>query len=80
MSPSPRLSHNVPVLLAGPGLRILRSDVLNLGAVSGFTVSGIAGDHAVFVQKMQVSIMTLSRQCAFIPVVWIHIPQPAKEA
>jgi hypothetical protein len=43
---------NVPAFLASHGIGILCSDALNLGAVSGFTVAGITGHHAVFIQEM----------------------------
>jgi hypothetical protein len=48
----PYRSDNMPTLLAGHSLRILRSDSFNLSAMRSFMVTRIAGDHAVFVQEM----------------------------
>jgi hypothetical protein len=44
---------------AGNGFWIFRSDPLNFSAVSCLTVARIAGDHAIFVQEMQVAMAAL---------------------
>jgi hypothetical protein len=58
--PYPLLSHDSPALFTGHGLRVLGSDAFNLGAVSGFAIPGITGDHAILVQKVQVLALALS--------------------
>jgi hypothetical protein len=54
MPAAPHRSDNIPTLLAGHSLRILRGDTFNLSPVSSFTVTRIAGNHTIFVQEMQV--------------------------
>ncbi len=45
----PRISDNSPALFASYGLRILCCNALNLGAMGGFTVAGIACDHTIII-------------------------------
>ncbi len=65
MSLSSHLLDNVPALFARHGLLILRSDPFNLSAVGGFAVAGIACDHAIFVQEMQVLMLALASPLRF---------------
>jgi len=58
--PYPLLSHGSPALFTGHGLRVLGSDAFDLGAVGGFAIPRIAGDHAMLVQKVQVLTPALS--------------------
>jgi len=43
-----------PALLAGDRVRVVGGDALDVGTMGRFPVAGIAGDHAVVVQKMQI--------------------------
>jgi hypothetical protein len=60
MLTAPHHSDNIPALLAGHSLRILRGNSFNLSAVSSFTVARIAGNHTIFVQEMQISMPALT--------------------
>ncbi len=65
------LSDNVQAFSAGHRLRILCSDTLNLRAVSGLAVAGIAGDHAIFIQEVQVSTSALDLTHVFSQIALI---------
>jgi hypothetical protein len=54
-----RLSHKGIALFTGHGSGIVGSDAFNFGPMSGFTVAGITGDHAILVQEVQILIQTL---------------------
>jgi hypothetical protein len=53
-------SYSGSALLARNGLRVLCCDALDFRAVGRFTVARITRDHAVLVQKVQVSFLALS--------------------
>jgi hypothetical protein len=56
---SATFSHRSAALPAGYSVRGLGGDALYLGPVSDFAVARIAGDHAVFVQQVQVPNLAL---------------------
>jgi hypothetical protein len=66
--PRPRFPHEGQALFTGHGLRFPGSDAFDLGAVSGFAIPGITGDHTILVQKVQVLI----RIRDFISVGMLH--------
>jgi len=47
------MSNKGPALFTSYDLRILCSNALNIGAMSGFTVTGITCDHAIFIYEVQ---------------------------
>jgi hypothetical protein len=59
MNMSPHCPDNALAFLAGYSLGIFRSDTFNLGAMSSFTVTRVAGYHTIFSQEMQVSVPAL---------------------
>ena len=58
--PCPRLPQEGQTLFTGHSLRVPASDAFDIGAVSGFAIPGITGDHAILVQKVQILILALS--------------------
>ena len=60
MYPCPRLPHEGQALFTGHGLRVPGSDAFDRCTVSGFSIPGITGDHAILVQEVQVLILAPS--------------------
>jgi hypothetical protein len=58
--------HNRSALFACHSTRILSSYALNIGAVSGFTITRITGHHAVIIQVVKISFST------FVVLSWPH--------
>jgi hypothetical protein len=56
-----RVSDRAEALRTSDALDVYaRHDVANLGAMNGFAITRIAGDHAVFVQCMNVSVSVIA--------------------
>jgi hypothetical protein len=51
-------SEGGPALVAGHGLRNVCGNAFNLSAVGSLAIAGIAGDHAVFIHEVEVTIVT----------------------
>ena len=60
MSQASGLSDNDPALLAGDSLQVLGRNPLDLGPVGRLTVAGIARNHAILAQEVQVALRTAS--------------------
>jgi hypothetical protein len=52
-----KLSRKATALPAGYGYGDFASDAFELSAMSCFTITGVTGDHPVFVQKVFVLIL-----------------------
>jgi len=77
----PRPSHDFKALPASHGRRILGGDAFNPGAVGGFAIAGIAGDHAVGVQEVQVLMLALEAASHFLfslDSISLHIKKTSK--
>ena len=48
--------HHVPTLLARHRMGVVGGDAFHLGTVRRFAVARIAGNHTIFIEKMQISL------------------------